>query len=386
MASANYTYLAIDQETTWGVLPSPVGMTKLRFTGDSFAHQKQTVQSNEIRDDRQVADLIEVGVDGAGGWEFELSFGEIQRYLPAVLFQSALTDQATSGTYTSITAATGVLLGAASDFNTVQVGSTIKITGASNSGNNGLKRVIAKAGDGSSITVASGQFTNDEATPTLTIAGKTIVNGVTPSSFLVEKKLKTGSFMSYGGVMLDTMTLNLNSRQIITGSITTIGKDATPSTTTLENGAGDPAEAPTEPVMSASVHVGTVEENGVALADALKTLTLVVANNLRGNDAISFKSIFEVGIGECSVSGTMNAYFATHALLQRFIDHDTTSVRFVMTDTAGNSLVFTMPAVKLGGGNISIEGKNTDIMLPLEWQAIREPTLGYTIRVDAIAA
>ena len=384
MASANYAHLAIDDETTWGVLPSPVGLTKVRFTGDSFQHAKQTVVSNEIRPDRQVADLIEVGVDGSGGWEFELSYGEILRYLPAALF-SAFTSQATSKTV-SLTAATGVVLGAAGDFANVAIGSTIRIAGAVTPGNNGLKRVTAKAGDGSSITLGTGEIVADEASVAITISGQTITNGTTVHSFLVEKKLKDGSFMSFRGVMLNVLSLALTSRQIITGSIDTIGTQGYESTTTINNGGAAPAEPPADPVMSASVHVGAVEENGVALADALKSMTLSINNNLRGNDAISCKSIFEVGIGECNVSGQMQAYFKTHALLTRFIAHATSTMRFILTDTAGNSLVISLPAVKFGGGNISIEGKNTDIMLPLEWQAIRDATLGYTIRVDAIAA
>lgn len=63
MSDSNITALAFGLETAFGVPADPVALTKLRFTKESLDHEKFTVESQDIRDDRQTEEMVEVGVE-----------------------------------------------------------------------------------------------------------------------------------------------------------------------------------------------------------------------------------------------------------------------------------------------------------------------------------
>lgn len=85
MSDSNLTALAYQAETSYGILPGTVALQKLRFTKETFDHDKFTVESNDIREDRQIEEVTEVGVEAKGGFEFELSVGEYDALIAAAL-------------------------------------------------------------------------------------------------------------------------------------------------------------------------------------------------------------------------------------------------------------------------------------------------------------
>lgn len=83
----------------------------MRHTGESLKQDTTVVTSEEIRSDRQIADIIRTGVGASGGIDFELSYGTFDDFLQAILFSdgwstevtlpsapSALTDPAPANT------------------------------------------------------------------------------------------------------------------------------------------------------------------------------------------------------------------------------------------------------------------------------------------------
>lgn len=74
-------------------------LTQLRLTGTpNLASNPQTLISNEIRPDREIADLIQVGVEAGGDIGFEQSFGALERIHEAVFFSTYSTVESTSAT------------------------------------------------------------------------------------------------------------------------------------------------------------------------------------------------------------------------------------------------------------------------------------------------
>ena len=67
LQSTNRVAIAKVRETTFGVTPPNPVFKGIRETSSSLAINPQTVVSNEIRPDRQVSDLILVGVQAGGG-------------------------------------------------------------------------------------------------------------------------------------------------------------------------------------------------------------------------------------------------------------------------------------------------------------------------------
>jgi hypothetical protein len=72
--STNRVAIAKVRETTFGVTPVNPVFKAIRETSSSLAVNPQTVVSNEIRSDRQVSDLILVGVQAGGDIGGEMSF------------------------------------------------------------------------------------------------------------------------------------------------------------------------------------------------------------------------------------------------------------------------------------------------------------------------
>lgn len=85
MASSSRTRVTFIEEVTFGVTPNTPAMKVLRTTGSSLELSKTANRSNEIRDDRQVADLRH-GMRSVGGdTDHELVYGDLDEMLAAVL-------------------------------------------------------------------------------------------------------------------------------------------------------------------------------------------------------------------------------------------------------------------------------------------------------------
>jgi hypothetical protein len=506
MSDANFSLLAAQPETTWGTTPSPAtALKKIRLTSESLQHEKETIMSEEVRSDRQISDLAQVGAAATGSFDFELSHTDFQTWLEAALFTDIVTVAVTASLALNHT--TQVITGAAGDFDDVIAGCFVKIAGAANAGNNGPKLVVAKATNGSTITLAAGSLTATETTA-VTISGKHAKNGSTRKSFSMERRIEDTAgahhFQTYAGMMVDTLSLNIESKAIVTGSVGLIGRygeapdeslldsaaakatgtltfTANPhnndtvtiggrtytfktslgatagevhigasasasldnliaainnaagggtayaaattvhATVTAAAGAGDTmvvtakangtagnaigttetftaagnvfgastlsggvnpqayVEASTDPVLNGTANVGQLRKDGVAMGEHFKSVSLEIANNLRGKDAIGSLGNFDIGVGSCEVTGSFQAYFRNNDLLADFIAHTYTSLSLTLTDGNGAVMGLHLPRLNFSTGNANISGKDSDVMQPLDFTAILSETYGGTI-------
>ncbi len=223
MSDANLATIAYGPESILGT--APAALQELRYTKESLKFEKESVSSAEIRSDRQVSDNQKVFGQPTGGFEFELSYGFIQPWLAAALQADWLDISITANA--TLNSGTQVVTAAASAFDEVPIGSIIKIAGATTPANNGPKRVVAKAGNGSAITLAAGSITVTDASAALTFTGKTIRNGVTRKSHTLEKRILNSEredfYQRYHGMVVDTLSLNIESKSIITGTVGMVG-------------------------------------------------------------------------------------------------------------------------------------------------------------------
>jgi len=67
----------------------------MRITGESLKQDTTVVTSEEIRSDRQIADIIRTGVGASGGIDFELSYGTFDDFLQAILFSDGWSTEVT---------------------------------------------------------------------------------------------------------------------------------------------------------------------------------------------------------------------------------------------------------------------------------------------------
>lgn len=359
-------------------------MTQARFTGESFAHEKTTVVSAEVRPDRQTADIIKVGAEAKGDLSFELNFSDFQHFFEAAVM-GAIQTVAVSATV-DCNHTTQVITGTAGDFDDVIVGCSLLIAGFATSANNGIKQVVAKAVDGSTITLAAASLTASETAVAVTMDGKHLKNGITPYSYFMERKVPdsagTYKYQQFLGMQPDTMELTFESKAIVSGKIGFVGKIGQTSNSPLD--AALTAPSSNTPV-NATNNVGTITRGGAAMTEKFKKLTLSIANGLRGRDAIGVEGNFALGVGSFMLTGNMESYFADNTLLAAVIAHDYTSIGYRVTDADGNVLIIFIPRLVLNG-NASVGGKDTDVMIPLTIQAARHATYDATILLSFIPA
>lgn len=86
IVNSSETRVALIKESTWNTTPptTPVFLTA-RVTGESLNLVRGTVVSDEIRSDRNVADLIQVSGGARGGFNLEMSYGGTGSWLDAIL-------------------------------------------------------------------------------------------------------------------------------------------------------------------------------------------------------------------------------------------------------------------------------------------------------------
>src|SRR3954471_19765582 len=95
LQSTNRVAIAKVRENTFGVTPTTPAFKGIREVSSSLAVNPQTVISNEIRSDRQVPDLILVGMQAGGDVAGEMSFQTMDDDM----------EEALQGTWTSLPSA-----------------------------------------------------------------------------------------------------------------------------------------------------------------------------------------------------------------------------------------------------------------------------------------
>src|SRR5262245_61402460 len=85
MSESNRVNIIYAEESSFNGTPSTPLSKEVRFVSDTLDHLKETVESDELRDDRQVEDIVEVGVGASGDLQTEVSFANCDDIIAAGL-------------------------------------------------------------------------------------------------------------------------------------------------------------------------------------------------------------------------------------------------------------------------------------------------------------
>jgi len=387
-ANADRLRVSYVKEVTFGTMPATT-LSDVRFTSDSLNLVTGTAVSAEIRDDRQVNDIIRTNLSTAGELGIELSYAAHDDLLASALFASTTWTAAITVASDTVTvdAAAGTFTFTAEDpdGDGITVGRWVKFNGMANAGN--MIPVKVSAVSTTVITTLQKDNLTSEAATSVCVAGAEIVNGVTQSSWSIEKDFtdivspSTEIYQQYKGLVVDTFGLSVQADQIITGSFGFLGKTMTASSSTAGGGYN---VAPTNEVMNAVEDVQTIIE-GVSDYDTTQ-FTVQLNNNVRARQQIGTLGAVSMGSGTLGLTGTLQAYFSTAAAMDKYIAFTETSLAKVVTDATGNSYVIDIPAVNFTSGQTVAGGQNQDIIADLAWTAKRKATEDATIRIVKFAA
>lgn len=388
MSDSNRVSLKLVAESTFGTTPASPTMKALRITGESLKQDTNTTQSQELRSDRQVADLVRVGLSASGSINGELSYGAHDTLLEALL-QSAnwtsdtsisdtgISATAGSGTYT-LTLASGSFTGLG-----FTAGMWVNVSGFTTTGtpNNGWGRISSVSTTTMVIANNGNGFTKVAGDTVKINQGAYITNGTTFRSFAIERQYAdlASEFAMFNGMVPDTGAINVTQGGILGISFGFMGKKESSAAATAATAT---TAATTEDVMNAVDDVVAIMEGGAKFD--VTDLKLNIANNLRARLQVATLGAISIGSGTIDVKGSFTAYYTSKTIVDKCLNFTSSTLALIITKN-GKTYVIDLPKMKYSNAQRVGGGINTDVMADMQFQAIREPTENLTIKIQRIA-
>lgn len=395
MSDANRVALRYVEETTWGEVPSgPPKFTDLRFTSEGLIGDKNTEVSEEIRDDRQIPDIIRTGIMASGDINFELSAVTYEDFMRALLMSagwSSVVVVMSSGTV-DVVAATGVFTHSSGWDNVPTVGQWIRFSGFAGSevGNNGYFKV--SAADATTITVSNKDDLVDASTVSaLCKQGAQIVNGVDETSFSLEKEFTdlASTFLLYRGMMVESLSLDIPVDGRITGAFSFMGRDEQSETAT--SGDGSPNAANTNPVVSSAndVQFINIDNGSVCLVSG----SIEITNNLREIRCAGELGLNSIGVGRFGVTGDLELLFTSLTQKDKYLAHTESGFAIAIEDGVtggtnglGNGTVIEIPSYQMASDETVAGGVDTEVVESISFEAFMDATEEITCRITVFPA
>lgn len=388
MANGSRHSMRYIAESTYGTTPATPAFKPIRHTSTTLGLSKESLQSEEIRDDRQIADFRHGAYQVGGDMNIELSFASFDDLLEAVLL-GTWTATKTTGAQ-SFSATVGTVVRSAGSFLTdgFAVNDVVINSGFTNAGNNGRFRISALTATVMTLTALEGQTMVVEAAA----AGRQVDSlrailkaGTVRRSFTVERFF--GDILTidkpyhrFTGVEFNTLALAISANAMITGTLGVLGQNMT-TDTAIVAGATYAAPTTTSPLDS---FTGTLNEAGTPIA-VITEIQLNVENGLEARFVVGSKASIRPSIGRSNCSGQITAYFENSLLLDKFINETESNIVFELPDGAGNKYIFTLPRIKYNGGQPDVEGEGP-ITLSMPFQALLNAATSTNIQIERVPA
>jgi hypothetical protein len=252
----------------------------------------------------------------------------------------------------------------------------------------GVFEITTATDDVLTVTPAPATFANGGSLA-VTIKGSMLRNpsnpdDITPQSYTIETGFEdVDQYFVTNGLRVGTVRYNIAANSILTGTIGFNGAQSARSITSVLGASPFTVlQTTSTPVMNATVNVGYINVDGEALSTAVQSIEMNGTNNLRDQNAVSYKFPAGIGAGRMELSGTMVAYFADGALWDKFINHTTVSVSWAVEDVERHHYEWLIPAAVFSQSNVSPQGGNQDVLENMNWMAKRDGTRDCEIQID----
>jgi len=209
-----------------------------------------------------------------------------------------------------------------------------------------------------------------------------IKNGVTPKSFSMERKIPRGAdpdeYMRFTGMEVNSMSLTVNSGEIVTGSIEFLGMGGSLSDSIIE-GATYTAET-TDAVISAASGFADISLGSLTGAHVLN-MDLSGTNNLRAASQLGSTEALGIGNGRFELTGNIEVYFEDAGILGAYLAGTGVSLSFTLGNEAGKKYTFLVPNLKFNEGGLQVGGNDDDLITKLSWQGLYDASEDCTLKI-----
>lgn len=190
-------------------------------------------------------------------------------------------------------------------------------------------------------------------------------------------------FMEQDGMVPGTFSLEVATGSIVTGTIGFEGRATSlVRSSVLGSAAYTVLDSQPGEVANATTDVGDITKDGNPLLACIQSISLSGEAGLRMQNCVGSKFPRGIGTGRFNLTGSMTVYFEDEELFTDFINHDTVSLEFSITDAEGQAYFFTIPALKIAQDAIAPGGIDQDVFENIEFTAFRDPTTDTMFQID----
>lgn len=202
----------------------------------------------------------------------------------------------------------------------------------------------------------------------------TLKNGITQKSFTIEKTFEAGATDQYHrltGCIADSMSLSIQSQQIVTGSFSFLGKGFSSAQAAIAGSSYTAANA--NPVINAAANFASLTMTGVTSPE-LTSLNINIANNLRQQQVIGSIEARGIGTGRFEVTGDLTAYFENEEMYDLFLAGTAADLSFNIGGAATKKYQFDIAKLKFETGAIVAGGNDQDVLVNMTFRGLYDGT------------
>ncbi len=356
------------------------------YVTESLAQTTASTKSNTVTSNRRVKAILRTGVEAGGDVNFEVTAGDLDEFLKTLISSDdPWTDEViVTGTTISFTAGS-TIADSGSGFGSLVVGQWIEVSGAATAANNGVFKLATVAAG--SITVEQGTLATESAGATVTVRQLSYVtDGTTCVAYQIERAyldlIAAGSneYARLAGQLPGSGSITVPLDGVLTGSITFLGSTEASASAALGN--GSPLAAGTNPKMTSVDDVLSVFEASASYD--VTGLSVQFQGNPRVKRIVGTLGAVASTVGRLETTGTHTAYYATKAVMDKYLAFTTSGQAFVLRDSGGKGYVFDFPSAKYVSGQRVSGGIDTDIIADMGWEAFEDATETVQVRIARI--
>lgn len=202
-----------------------------------------------------------------------------------------------------------------------------------------------------------------------TWATNVLKNGTVQRSLSFEERLDLGgtySFSRFDGCQVNSLSLSINSRERITGSVDIMGQQETLDVAIVTGATYTPAN--TKQIQTSSTGVGSLMFGGATAK--VRQLSLQIANNMRSRPLVGSLYTDSLGYGRSDITGSMQLYFENNTLYQNVLNHGSGALAFTIGSVTNEKYNFSLPVCRFLDGERQPGGNTDDVMVTLPFRAI----------------
>ena len=291
--------------------------------------------------------------------------------------------------------------------NSLIVGQSITLTGFTNANNTFRVAAIDLVSDPQVITL-EGTLTAEVGDGDERVGISSVIrNGTTRHSITVlDQRPGVNTYQSFHGQVADSLSLSGQANALLTGSVGFIGAgysdsalDADDAGNTLGadgaelTGVTFTAAETTSPMQTAENYVVYENDSVISGASCVRGFDINISGRARAQQCVG--NMYNSGVGMNILYPELNItrYFTSKALLDQFLSMNETAgyvESFKVSDPAGNTFIFTFPAVFLSGWSLTAASLDADMEAAFSASKAYEYTdatgAKYVMQVDYIPA